>query len=116
MRLNISILSSEKRSSHYTSLPAVFNPLPTSTNREAFEKKLCNQSSQYEKYGKFSIMKRKPSHATTKSTLLSVSKDKWNTRRALVSPQRMHCMYCGMPKGTSWAEVMSKNEKKNQAP
>ena len=24
---------------------------------------------------------------------------------------RMHCMYCGMPKGTSQAEAASKNEK-----
>ena len=32
-------------------------------------------------------------------------------RRTLVSPQRMHCMYCGMPKRTSQTEVMLKNEK-----
>jgi len=35
-------------------------------------------------------------------------------RRTLVSPRRMHCTYCGMPKGTSWAEVTSHSEK-NQA-
>ena len=31
-------------------------------------------------------------------------------RKILVSPRRMHGMYCGMPKGTSWAEVMSNSE------
>jgi len=41
---------------------------------------MCNQSSRYEKYGKFSVMKRKPSQATTKSTLFTVSKDKWNSK------------------------------------
>ena len=25
----------------------------------------------------------------------------------------MHCMYCGMPKGTCWAEVMPNSEKKS---
>jgi len=38
-------LSSEKGSSHYASLPAVFNPLPSSMDREVLEKQLCNQSS-----------------------------------------------------------------------
>jgi len=28
-------------------------------------------------------------------------------RRTLVSP---YCMYCGMPKGTSWAKVTSNSE------
>jgi len=46
-------------------------------NQEVFEKQLCNQSSQYKKYGKFSITKRKLSRATTKS---AVSKDEWNTK------------------------------------
>jgi len=36
-------LSSEKQSSHYASLPAVFNPLSFSTDQEVFEKQLCNQ-------------------------------------------------------------------------
>ena len=46
-------LSSEKCSIHYTSLSAMFNPLHSSTNQELFEKHLCNQSSHYEKYGRF---------------------------------------------------------------
>jgi len=70
-------LSSEKQSSHYTLLPAVFNPLP---NREVFEKELCNLGSQYEKYGKFSISNGKPSCATIESTLFTVSKDELNTK------------------------------------
>jgi len=32
-------------------------------------------------------------------------------RRAVVSPWRMHCMYSGMAKGTSWAEATSNSEK-----
>jgi len=35
---------------------------------------------QYEKYGKFSVMKRNPSHATTQSILFLISKDEWNTK------------------------------------
>jgi len=35
-------------------------------------------------------------------------------RKALVSPWRMHWMYSGIAKGTSWVEVTS-NSKKNQA-
>jgi len=38
---------------------------------------------------------------------------KWmeHKRRELVSPWRMHCTYCGMPKGTSQVEVTSNSEK-----
>ena len=43
--------------------------------------------------------------------LFTVSEDEWNT---LVSPLRMHYTYCGMPKGTPWAEMTS-NIQKNQA-
>ena len=32
-------------------------------------------------------------------------------RRTLVSPSRMHCTYCGMPKGTSRAKATSDSEK-----
>jgi len=35
-------------------------------------------------------------------------------RRAMLSPWRMHCMYSGMAKGTSWAEA-TLSSKKNQA-
>jgi len=53
-------------------------------------------------------MQRKPSHATTKLMLFTVSKDKWNTKEDTGKSLKnsLH-----MPKGTSWAEVMSNSEK-----
>ena len=53
----------------------------------------------------------KPSHAIAKSILFAVSKDEWDTKEDTGKSMRMHCTYCGMPKGTCWAEVMSKSEK-----
>ena len=53
--------------------------LHSSTNQEVFKKYLCNTSRHYEKYGQFLVTQRKPSHATTKLTLFTVSKDEWNT-------------------------------------
>ena len=53
-------------------------------------------------------MQRKPSSGTTKPTLFAVSKDE---RRALVSPQRMYCIHCSMPKGITSAEVTPKSKK-----
>ena len=50
----------------------------------------------------------KPSRATSKSTPFA---DNGTQRRTLVSPRRMHCMYCGMPKGTCRAEATSNSEK-----
>jgi len=41
-----------------------------------FEKQLYNQSSQYEKYGKFSVTKKKPSCANTSSTLFAVKTER----------------------------------------
>ena len=89
----------------------MFDLLRSSTNQEVFEKHLCNKSNHYEKDGQFFVTQRKPSCATTKLMLFTVSKDEWRT---LVSPCRMHYTYCGMPKGTSRAEAMS-NSEKNQA-
>jgi len=60
--------------------------------------------------------KRKPLHASTKSTLFAVSKDKWNTKEYTVSPCRMHCTHCGMPKSTSRTEAMSNSEKSSLYP
>ena len=50
----------------------------------------------------------KPSCAIAKLTLFAVSKDEWDTKE---DTQRMHCTYCGMPKGTARAEAMSNSEK-----
>ena len=43
---------------------------------------------------------------------------KWieHKRGTLVSPWRMHCMYCSIPKGTLWAEVMLNSEKSSLYP
>jgi len=52
----------------------------SSTNQKLFEKHHCNKSSHYEKYGQFLIMQGKPSCATTKLMLFTVSKDEWNVK------------------------------------
>ena len=54
--------------------------LHSSTNQEVFEKHICIKNSYYEKYGHFLVSQRKPSCATTKLMLFTVSKDKWNTK------------------------------------
>jgi len=77
-------------------LPSALSPLLGSTNRELFEKQLCDQSSQYEK----SIMKE--SHHQI-NTLLSAK----GTGKSI----KIHCTYCGMPKGTLWAKAISNSEK-----
>jgi len=52
-----------------------------------------------------------PSCAPPNGHLSLSAKMNGTQRRALVSPSRMHCMYCGMPKGTSGAKAMSNSEK-----
>ena len=70
-------LSSE--SIHYALLSAMFNRLHSSTNQVLFEKHLCNQNSHCENTDDF-CYEGKPSRATTKSTLFTVSKDEWDTK------------------------------------
>ena len=60
------------------------------------------------------VMQWKPLRAITISTLSLSTKTNGTQRRTLISPWRRHCMYCSMPKGTSWAEALS-NSEKNQA-
>jgi len=60
------------------SVSYMFDSLHSSTNQELSEKHLCNQGSHYEKYGRF-LQRKPPSCATTKLTLITVSKDEWNT-------------------------------------
>ena len=43
--------------------------------------------------------------------LLLSAKVNGTQRRTLVSPRRMHCVYCGMPKGTYRAKVTLISEK-----
>jgi len=45
------------------------------------------------------VTQRKPSCATIKLMLFAVSKLNGSQRKTLVNPRRMHCMYCGIPKG-----------------
>jgi len=84
-----------------TSLPAIFNPLCNSTNQQLFEKNLCNQSKNYRQF----LLRIEAYH---KLTLITASHG--TQRRALVSPQRMHCMYSGMAKGTSQDETTKKSK------
>ena len=103
-------LSSEKWNIHYTLLSAMFNPLHSSANQELFEKHY-NQNSHYENYGWFP--EAITCYRQNRHFLLS-EKMNGTQRRTLVSPWRMHCTYCGMPKGTSWAKA-TLNSEKNQA-
>ena len=52
--------------------------------------------------------KRKPSCATTKLTLFTVSKDEWDTKKDSI----IHTVVC--QKGTSQTETMSDSEKKSK--
>ena len=53
--------------------------------------------------------KGKPSHATAP---FAVSKDEWDTKEDTgKSMKNALYTYCGMPKGTSWAEATSNSEK-----
>ena len=83
---------------HFPSLSAMFNLLHSSTNQEVFEKHLCNQGSHYEKYGRFLLCKGSHHQFNTFHC-------QQRQRRILVSPWRMHWMYCSMPKaplGLKW--------------
>ena len=57
--------------------------------------------------------KGKPSRAITKSTLFAVSKDEWDTKEDTKEDSMKNALYtyCGMPKGTCWAEATSNGEK-----
>ena len=50
----------------------------------------------------------KPSRATTKSTLFTVSKDEWDTKE---ETGKLMKNACDLPKGTSQAETTSNSEK-----
>ena len=96
-------LSSEKWIIHYTSLSATHVQPVTQQYESRTVRKVCNQSSHYEKYRRC-CYKRKPSCATTNLALFAVSKDEWDTKEDTKSPWRMHCTYCGMPKAPSNVE------------
>ena len=46
------------------------------------------------------------------NALILLSAKKYNTNEDKVIPRCVDCMYCGMPKGISWAEMASET---NQA-
>ena len=54
---------------------------------------------------------RKPSRATTKSTLFAVSKDEWDTKEDTSKSMKNALYVLQMPKGTSRTEVTSNSEK-----
>ena len=58
----------------------------------------------------------KPSCATTKSTFFTVNKYEWDTKEetGMFMKNALYVLQLGMPKGTSWAEVML-NSENNQA-
>ena len=65
---------------HCLSLSAIFDSLHSSMNQELFEKHICSKSCHYEKYRRFCITQRKPSHATTKLMLFTLRIDEWNRK------------------------------------
>jgi len=89
----------------------MFNQLYCSTNQQMCKKNFCNQRSHYENYERFVLGIEAITCLPQNRYFLWLTKMNGTQRRALVSPQRMHCMYSGMTKGTSWAEVMSNSEK-----
>ena len=98
-------------STSYSSLSAMFNSLHSSVNQHLLEKLLCNQGSHYERYRRFLLSKgshhvKPPNQCFSRSAQINGTQE-----RTLVSPWRMHCKYCDVPEGTSWAEAMLDSEK-----
>jgi len=67
--------------------------------------------SHYEKYRQFLVMQRKPSGATTKLMLFTVSKDEWNTKEDSGQSLKNTLDVLRYAKGTSRAEATSNDEK-----
>ena len=77
----------------------------SSTNQELFEKHLCNQSSHCEKYRQFPLCKGSHHVLPLNQQFLQSAKMNGTQRKTVVRSQRIHCTYCGKPKGTSQAEA-----------
>jgi len=86
----------------------MLNLLHSNTNQQLVEKLLCNQSNHYKNV---SIVKGSHHMPPPNWHLLLLTKMNGTQRRTLVSAWRIHCLYCGMPKGTVQAEAMSNSEK-----
>jgi len=93
---------------HFPSLSAMFNLLHSSTNQELFVKHLYNQGSPL---WKFPLCKGSHHVQPPNQCFLLSAKMNGAQRRTLLNLWRMHCMYCSMPKVTSWAEATSNSEK-----
>jgi len=81
--------------------------LDNSTHQKVYEKHHCNQSKRTFQY------ERNLSYSITNLTFFTVRKNTVNgtQRRTLLSSWRMHHTKCGIPKGTSQAEVTLTSEK-----
>ena len=78
----------------------MFSSLCSVTNEETLQEGLLQQW----KFRTIAIM-----WCYHESTPCAVSKDKWDTKENTGNSTKH--IHCGMPKGTSWAEVMSNSEK-----
>ena len=96
---------------HCPSLSVMLDLLHSSRNQEMFEKHLSIKSSHYEKYGRFLVTQRKPSRATTKSTLFTVSKDEWNTKEDTGKSQKnaLHIQRYAKRHLSGWSNVKQWN-------
>jgi len=99
---------------HCPSLSAMFDSIHNNTNQELFEKHLCNHGSHYEKYRRFFVMQRKPSCATTKLTLFTVSKYEWNTKEdtGMSLKNTLHVLWYAKRHLLGWSDI---EQWKNQA-
>jgi len=84
----------------------MFNPLPI---------KNCSKSNPAIKVATIATIKStddplQKEVITYETTLLVVSKDEWNAKEC-TGECIVHCMYCGMPKGTSQEKTTSNGEK-----
>jgi len=75
----------------------MFNLLYSSTNKQLLENNLCNQISHSESHKNFSITNESHHVPITKSILIVVSKDEWDTKEG---PGKSIKNVCGMAKGT----------------
>jgi len=97
----------EKKTLHYQLCSNRYS----GTNQQLFKKKFCNQSSHYENYRWFLQQMEAITCLPQNQHFSWWTKMNGTQRRAVVSPWRMHCVYSGMAKGTSWADAMSNSEK-----
>jgi len=84
------------------SLPAMFNPLCSSTNQELFKKSFCNQSSHYGNYGWFPLQ-MKAILFLPQNQHFVVSKDNGTQRRSMKNA--LHVQQHGKRHLLGWSDV-----------